>query len=467
MTKLRRAPEYQSLYPEHQKFAFQTTPIFDQSSFRSRDCFENWEGVGYSDFQLQQGNRQFHLGSSRSVHFDGFYLKGVGMTSIAPARPTDFYHGTGHLLPSSAAREYLISEWVKGLGLSDSIVPCEGILAAKLDDFLIDSVKEIYAVTMDEKLGQIPLCDLHLKSISIKPSNFLRYSNLGWYMHTQIDEFISSIEQIITDWWASLHGNQKPDDSTDISDIFKQIEAKTVERALRFFEFQKSGITWMTMNNNFTADLRFLDLEIPVVSGPNRIFNTSIVNETEIFGARVELFQLVRQIRMWILDLLGWCQARILRFEYTQSDFHRNQTQFLKQIVDELQTTFLKNSQIFKDDFWFSTVFEHYKTIYDSGDHAKLEKVLRVELYLKLIGGAVVTEEPFESEPMSYDIELGRNGFFRFPSWSKKDYGSIGSIEHAFFGELIRRVEATDTVEGYLGELKHATAQIHKFFQKK
>lgn len=463
-TKLRIASEYRSLYPEHARLALQTTPIFDHHSFRTPATFSDWQFFGYSDFQLQQGVRQVHLGSSRSVHVDGFYLKGVGMTSIAPSRPGDYYHGTGHLLPSAAAREFLVTEWIRGLGLSDLIVPCVGLLVAPIDDLLVGAVQEIYAHTDKDAILNVPQCDLKLKSISIKPSHFLRYTNLNWFMHTQIDQNSSSIESILSDWWSTLHENQDPDESLDVVEMISQIECKTLLQASRFFDFQKQGITWMSMNNNFTTDLRFLDLEVPVVADPNRIFDKATDPKDTLTGARVELFQLVRQIRFWILDLIGWCKAVLLKLENTAIQFYTDQKEFLTYIDEALENVFLKNSLIFKDDYWFTMVFEYYKTIFDQSCHEQLEKTIRLELQLKLTGGAVMTQESFEAESMHYAVELGQQCFFRYPTWAKRGGGIDAS--NAFFGEIICNVESKTTPEEYLQAIKQGALQIQNLFKK-
>ena len=55
------------------------------------------------------------------MHEDA-YLKGMGRTSLAAnwSDAEDRCHHSGHMLPSAAAREYLVSRALEGLGLRRS-----------------------------------------------------------------------------------------------------------------------------------------------------------------------------------------------------------------------------------------------------------------------------------------------------------------------------------------------------------
>src|SRR5438128_755594 len=64
----------------------------------------------YADLQTHPTvNVGRRLGSGRAGFYRGKYLKGVGRTQLAGnwSDPRDVYHGTGHMAPSAAVREYI------------------------------------------------------------------------------------------------------------------------------------------------------------------------------------------------------------------------------------------------------------------------------------------------------------------------------------------------------------------------
>jgi hypothetical protein len=454
---LQKVSGYSSLKDEHAFLALETD-IRDDNSFRSYSKFSNEKLIGYSDYQKQTGIKQYHLGSSRSVHFEGFYLKGIGLTPLFPSIDLGFYHGSGHLLPSAAAREFLISEFVNRIGLTKNIVPCEGVLVSEIDQNLEKLASDIY-----KNSSYFPPCDRHLKSISIKPSPFLRFTNFEWYLSSQIDESLNGFENVFIDWMAelSIEGDYF---EMEFKNILKSIENKIFKNLTDFFDLQKNGILWVSCNNNFTSSLRFLDLELPMVTSPNLIFDLVDPSEESPFSSlcRIELFSIIYQYRMWILYLLGWCESRIIRTRFKPTQQMKKIQQVLILLKKEIRNEFIDKSLIFDDDFWLNYVCDYYSGIYGSKSIKLLKKILNDELKLKMHGSADVKFKPLAIfEDTKYQLELGTFKKFSYANKFADVYRSnINKGFHHFFSSLINHVEMQQKPDGFLRALEFASSEI-------
>jgi hypothetical protein len=81
------------------------------------------------------GHVRHRLGSGRSGYHAGRYLKGIGRTLLAANwSGRDYYHASGHLLASAAAREALISTVLHAAGGGHAINACEAVLARELTE---------------------------------------------------------------------------------------------------------------------------------------------------------------------------------------------------------------------------------------------------------------------------------------------------------------------------------------------
>lgn len=133
------------------------------------------------DYQtLLDHNAPGRLGAGRAGIHAGYYLKGIGRTPAAANwnDSGDRYHATGHLSPSSALRERLITLVLLQEGLGDSIVPCEEIRFGSLTPDEQDFVATGASSSRPERPA-----DLHLMALSAKPANFNRFSNIVWALN--------------------------------------------------------------------------------------------------------------------------------------------------------------------------------------------------------------------------------------------------------------------------------------------
>ncbi len=473
--RIKRAEGFSSLREVHHDLAWVTESHLRHGSFRTSSDFSDWEGSAYSDFQIQPGAPVFHLGSARSIHFGDHYLKGVGLTPMFPVRNSDYYHGSGHLLASSAAREYLVSVWVKQLGLGKSIIPCDGLLVAEMHASLAEVARKTYASGGNFDFNLMPPCDRTLQAISVKPSGFLRFTNFSWLLRSGADVSLDALTRVIRDWGTSLDADfTKSEDgiNEEIGTIFGQIESQTVLGLEEFFRFQTSGILWCSLNNNFSAGIKFLDLEVPLVTGPDLIYDFSNREDREFdCPAHFEVFQAVKQVREWILDLLGWCRARELYYGYLKNPAHAPYHELLRIISSEIETRLVRESRIFNDSHWVGLIRNHYGS--RIGDHAQagLAEVIDQQRSLRLTG-SIKLSGPYQSDIVTqarYGLELGKSPSLIAPSWFPRErfLADIDSGWHRLFAECIKAVEKETTPEGFLTALSYAELQIETTFANK
>jgi len=214
----------------------------------------------HADLQtLPLGNVARRLGSGNAGSYRGVYLKGIGRTPLA----ADWAHGDdrrrerGHMLPSAAAREYLVSRALVALGLGDSIVACSGLLAADLehpDD------------AMPGAAGCFAPADGGMQALTVKRADFARLSNFVWALdHVgspgDLGELLFRVHSYL------LPPGQRPGNGSGSSPAaIAAALAAAIERGIANFGcWMRAGVSWAALGNCLAADGRFVDLEAPMV----------------------------------------------------------------------------------------------------------------------------------------------------------------------------------------------------------
>ena len=263
-----RTAEFVPLKPRDERFNIQCDPArVEPFAFTSR--YVAARDLLYSDLQTNgDHNSPAHLGSGRSGFFAGRYLKGVGRTPLAANWNDrgDVYHGSGHLFPSAAAREYLISCALDARGLGDAINGCDGLLVATapvgtLMRSMIKSSAHIFR-------ARAAACDMRLAAITTKPSHFARPSNFIWSLnHYSPDR--AYVASFLTRLFYYLQPKAGAVDQSALTPrTIADALSSAVERALgNFRAYLKLGLYWGSFHNNFTLDGRFLDIELPLFLG--------------------------------------------------------------------------------------------------------------------------------------------------------------------------------------------------------
>lgn len=252
--------------------------------------------VGHADFQVMpRPNRDF-LGSGRSLYFRDHYLKGVGVTPLRGDTSGDpsLYHSTGHMLPSGAVREYLVSKYLTAHGMADAIVPCVAVTFYENDTALRGAVRRMFPEVVRGRRRLDPAwcssveSDLRLRALSIKPGDFIRHSNLLWAMrhiltHDPLDSLLVVLRAMAS------HASSEGETSDDIEDILRAFAAALTRAFDLVLHANLVGVRWGSVRNNFALDGRFVDLEMasvwggPSVAGlgvlldnPNRALGTTL-----------------------------------------------------------------------------------------------------------------------------------------------------------------------------------------------
>ncbi|MCY1083334.1 hypothetical protein [Archangium lansingense] len=300
----------------------------------------------YADLQTNaDGNISRRLGSGRAGFYAGKYLKGVGRTPLAAnwCHRTDRYHSSGHLLPSAAAREYLVSCYLEELGAGDTLVACEGLLLAPLPPEAEQYVESIFAGRDPRQLAQV---DRRLQAISVKDAGFARLSNFVWAF-SQWRGGAPFVIELFLRMARYLGGPSQPDVRT--GDVSPEALAERLERAIErlvhhFERFFQSGVYWGSFHNNFTADGRFLDLETPTVLGGPFIGILApagkLPESVDPAGSRIfvgcEVLQCLGQVRTFLAFLIHRLEW-LGRNDWDGGELERR---FLRDTAEALRTRF-------------------------------------------------------------------------------------------------------------------------------
>jgi hypothetical protein len=219
----------------------------------------------HADLQtLPFWNAERRLGSGRAGCHQGAYLKGVGRTPLAAnwADPDDRYHGTGHMLPSAAVREYLVSRALDARGAGHTIVPCVGLLAAELER----PGDAMLAAMLPAAVGRFATADHRMQALTVKPADFARLSNFLWaFCHLGAP---TELGPLLHRWHHYLLPPEQRTGraSATSPEAIATALAASVERATTHFgQWVDAGVYWGSLSNNLTADGRFLDLEVPML----------------------------------------------------------------------------------------------------------------------------------------------------------------------------------------------------------
>ncbi len=304
-----RASGFTPLVPEHERFCIETD-LARVGAFATGDNDHLGE-LGYSDLQTSPDtNAHRRLGSGRALYYRGAYLKGVGRTLLTGnwADPEDRYHNSGHMLPSAAARELIVSRVVDIAGGSGSIVDCVGLAVRD-----VRAGVDVSAI-LPEHADGFARVDRSCQAMTIKPGDFARFSNFVWALnHNGTSTF--EVAQAL----HAVHVYLRPPGERNISmsdsapDVIAADLRAAIDRGLaNFAHYVRAGVHWGSVHNNFTADGRFLDLEVPVIVGRAFFGATRDVSGAGTLPDWIglEVLSYARQARLFV----AWLAARMQFF---------------------------------------------------------------------------------------------------------------------------------------------------------
>jgi len=301
-----RASRFTPLLPEHQRLCVETD-LARIGTFATGGANEAAE-VGYSDLQTSADtNAHRRLGSGRALYYQGAYLKGVGRTLLTGnwSDPGDRYHNSGHMLPSAAARELIASRVVRRAVGSSSIVECTGLAVCDVEGGV-----DVGAI-LPESVSDFAPVDRRCQAMTVKPGDFARFSNFVWALNhngTSTHELAQALHAVHVYLRAPAERRVAAQDGSP--DAIARALRDAINRGLRSFaDFVRAGVHWGSVHNNFTADGRFMDLEVPVIVGRAFFGGTRDLScaGTLPDWVGLEMLSYARQARLFV----AWLAARM------------------------------------------------------------------------------------------------------------------------------------------------------------
>lgn len=370
------------------------------------------------DYQTQlDQNYPRRLGSGRGGVYRGYYLKGVGRT-LAAANWNDSgerYHGSGHMPPTSAAREWLITQHLRAVGLAHTIVPCETVLAAPLNHA---QRGEVAAGHTSANLKRAP-ADGRLQVLSVKPANFARMSNIVW----ALDHFCFE-PGFIGRLFLALDRFLRPPGERDAaqgdpSEVAAAMEAAYLRARSAFRDWAAHGLFWLYLQNNFSLDGRYVDLETPLLFGEpfagmrQRVRNGEI--ERTVIG-----FEELWLAWYWRLFLARFRhQLQYLCHPGVLPD--RPAFLYVRQLLKEINTRFPSSHVLFDDAGLIHSATTHLAGLLDLVPVARNQlKDLAAYLFATMFRGKRTSEPDLgwtEIPSASAFVPIGNDSQVFAPAW--------------------------------------------------
>lgn len=312
--------------------------------------------VGLADWQTNLHFQDGTYGSGRSLFFRDHYLKGVGLTPLRRDKMGDAatYHSSGHMMPSAAIRELLVTEFLRAQGADDLVVPCIDVLLEPHDDTTREATRRTVAgglgvterIESGEAVAWWPV-DGAFRALSVKEGVFARYTNLLWHLRQLgggtslpvVADFVRAL--------AAFSDRSTPCDLDDVEASFVSF-ASSIDRGFaNVLHANLLGVRWGSLNNNFTLDGRYLDLETPTVLDGFRIampsFDESDLLPSTVFAPALEAYGYLRQMRRFVFEvsasLLEFAELAACDGERHAAALHRRVDKLFRAAV---RTTFVE-----------------------------------------------------------------------------------------------------------------------------
>jgi len=300
-----RTSSWTPLYSRHAELNVEVA-LGEVGAFGMRSTSEDPDSIILSDLQdVPDFSTQGRLGSGRTGFYKTKYLKGVGRTALAGnwADADDALHHSGVLPASGAIRELIVSVYLESEGAGATVNGCEGLLLKPLPE----------GVTASQPA---PL-DTKLQGLTVKNSNFCRFSNLLWLAnHLDLYRIGSDTTTSVVQFFGSFLECVSPESSPSEARPHLLAEAlfRRAEDSLEVMRrFWTAGISWGSAHNNYAIDGRFLDLDLPVIIGAPLVgvLANEQVNFLKGLSPRglFEVLDLIRHVRTFVHAFRGRLQA--------------------------------------------------------------------------------------------------------------------------------------------------------------
>lgn len=425
------------------------------------------ENVAWADFQLPQRHPSNRCpGSGRAGVFKGWYLKGIGRTQFCWNWHVEstVMHGSGHMFPSAAVRELLGTSYARARGLGHALVPCESLLLRPLEP------EFAAALSAYADKNEIELCplDRKLQAITVKPANFLRWSNLLAAARFANDETDAVIE-IARALLAGCSPHAPVDSSqTSVTDLLAAVRGAVARGLQNFIDFDRAGLYWHSYNNNISLDGRFLDLELPTVLAEGRPCALSYYRPSDPQPTRVDgraticaeaPLHYVAQTRAGLEQLAELLVRLADRSREVEVE------RYARELGEGLLGIAKVDSAIASDEALFDRLLPEW--VRGGGDVERLSEALNASITEILRGGPSCHYPDPEQDADFIELAAVEPGV-RCRAFYPKACGSAPSDPRslhmvASFNAALERIDALEQVDETLAAVRDARAEIAAF----
>ncbi|PRQ02525.1 hypothetical protein ENSA5_21700 [Enhygromyxa salina] len=356
------AADFEPLDEDHRDWCLRTDlaalAAFGVAGFDDGDL-----SVGFADFQLPARYPvALRLGSGRAVFHRGKYIKGVGRTQLAAnwADASDVLHSSGHMYPSGAIREYLVSRYLEARGQGEVIVPCEGVAFRPLPA-TFGAALRAHAKRAGVRLAP---ADARMQALTFKPGGFARWSNFVWFATHGFGDLDEVIRMgLALRHFADPSATVDPDACTP-SAIVASLDAAVAQTRRNFGRFFDAGIYWGSFTNNATLDGRFLDLELPtLLAEPMVVALAPHQKRTGLSVCTAPIYQWFGAELVDAAAALAACVARLRQRlgELSERCVHPSAASFCRAIAEGLAETFGPEHWIHDRQQWRRDLLDRYE----------------------------------------------------------------------------------------------------------
>ena len=333
------------------------------------------------------------------------------------------------------------------------IVPCQTILAGRLRP---DERRAISAGHTSAQGKRAP-ADALLMTLSVKPADFARMSNFVWALdHFECE--VNKLGMLFLDLEYYLYSpGDRKDLSGDPSAIVEAMDAAFRRGLANLQACARVGLFWQFLQNNFTLDGRFLDLETPL------LFGTPFAGLLERGSGDTLRRQPLGFEEFWFVWywrlFIGWLRSRLRLLSGREVLPDRSARLFLRGILLQMTNRFTRKHLLYSDDALIEGAVDNLAACLDLSRRGRrdLDGLAQSRFRGIVYAGEESTPDlgwtpvPFEVLPHVEERYLVHSPWFLHPQ---------SSAEAEKFAASVRRMEGSRDPKELLLELQGEEAEF-------